>query len=113
MIQRRTWKDHPVKTSEGKELPDHEGVMLPPQPIGSMPFRGMTYQFTGPNSDDIAEQAARWVIQNTVKDEVEQLTLTIETPRSPGHASYTGFVLTKVGLAVVVSESATKPKVYR
>lgn len=105
MIQRRTWKDV-------TPLPNGEGVMEGNTVIiGQISFAGMTYQFTGPHPDDIAEQAARWLQQNTGRDEVEPLVLVV------GQHS---FVLTKIltpdatrWAAVVVSESATKPKVYR
>lgn len=72
--------------------------------VGTMAFQGMSYQFAGMNPDDVAEQAARWLQQNTGQDEVEQLSLIV------GEHS---FVLTKVGTAVVVSPSLIKPKVYR
>jgi len=109
MIQRRTWKDIPAKTNEGADLPDHEGVMLPERmATGTMTFGGMHYQFAGLDRDDIAEQAARWIIQNTGKDEVEQLTLVVNES-----GRFTSYILTKVGTAVVVSQSTIKPKVYR
>jgi len=108
MIQRRTWKD--ITGSEPAQpttaLPDGEGVIVidVAMVIGTMAFQGMSYQFAGLHPDDAAEQAARWLQQNTGQDEIEPIVLV---------AGEHSFVLTKVGTAVVVSESATKPKVYR
>lgn len=98
MIQRRTWKDIPL----GLPLPDGEGTMT--LIVGTMPFRGLSYQFHGMTPDDVAEQAARWIQQSTGQDEVEPLVLI---------AGERNFILTKVGTSVVVSAGSTKPKVYR
>lgn len=114
MIQRRTWKD--ITGSEPAQpttaLPNNEGVVL--VIIGAMSFAGMTYQFSGLHPDDVAEQAARWLQQNTGQDEVEQITLrVVENDEASQTSLMTNFILTKVGTAVVVSPSLIKPKVYR
>lgn len=108
MIQRRTWKDVTL-------LPNGEGVMESTIiPIGQISFAGMIRQFTGPNPDDIAEQAARWIIQSTGQDEIEQIALRVVEKSDVADTSImSNFILTKVGTAVVVSPSLIKPKVYR